>query len=148
MYGLTDRIAGNGPTAPDTIARDGFAPAVPHAPSATVMVVDRDPDMLHLVRRCLDDVAQIVVAGGAADVLEQLPWTRPDVILLDMSLEGDQIAAIVEGLAADRMEAIPVVMIDPTEALNGDDLRSRVRAAMRVSGRVYMGGGLRVRVAN
>jgi CheY-like chemotaxis protein len=147
MYGLADRIARNDPGASNTVARDGLAPVVPLVPHGTIMVVDRDPDMLELVRRCLHEVAHIVVARDAAEVLRQLPWNHPDVLLLDMSLDDDQIAAISDGLAATWANTIPVVMLDPAEALNGDELRRRVRAAMRVNGRVYLGGGLRVRMA-
>ena len=41
-----------------------------------------------------------------------------------------------------------MVMIDPQEPVNAEELRSRVRSAVHVASRVWLGGGLRNRVSD
>ena len=72
---------------------------------------------------------------------------RPAVVLLDTSIDEREIALVAEGLADAGLEAIPLLMIDPDEPLNGDALRGRVQAAVHVTRRIWFGGGLRSRMA-
>ena len=72
---------------------------------------------------------------------------RPAVVLLDASIDERDVQLFAEGLADAGLEAIPLLMIDPTEPLNGEALRERVQAAVHVTRRVWFGGGLRSRMA-
>jgi putative two-component system response regulator len=145
MYGLTDRI-----TRTDTAAStpgSGLAPVITLSPRASVLVVDHDPSTLQLIRTCLDDSCHIAVARDGGEALEQVHSVRPAVVLLDTSIDEREIQLIAEGLADAGLEAIPLLMIDPTEPLNGEALRERVQAAVHVTRRVWFGGGLRSRMA-
>jgi hypothetical protein len=58
------------------------------------------------------------------------------------------VAIVTVALAAcDILDATPAVMVDPNEPMNTVTLRRRIDDAIRVSRRVYLGGGLRHRVA-
>jgi CheY-like chemotaxis protein len=144
MYGLTDRIVRT-----DTLGDAVVAASAPVVPLTvgSVMVIDRDPSMLSVVRRCLDSICDIAVARDAAEVLSQMAVLRPTALLLDLGLDPTELIAIEDGLAAAGLDAIPVVMIDPHEPVNAEELRSRVRSAVHVASRVWLGGGLRHRLA-
>ncbi len=145
MYGLTDRIVRTD-TPGDAIvaASSNVVPLT----VGSVMVIDRDLNMLSLVRRCLDGICDIAVARDAAEVLSQVAVLRPTALLLDLGLDPTELIAIEDGLAAAGLDAIPVVMIDPNEPVNAEELRSRVRSAVHVASRVWLGGGLRNRVSD
>jgi cyclic di-GMP phosphodiesterase len=145
MYGLTDRITRTDPIA--TTPGAGLAPVIPLFPRASVLVVDRDPSTLQLIRTCLDDSCHIAVARDGREALEQVHSVRPAVVLLDTSIDEREIHLVAEGLADAGLEAIPLLMIDPAEPLNGEALRERVQAAVHVTRRVWFGGGLRSRMA-
>ena len=144
MYGLTDRIVRTDTPGDAVVAAS--APVIPLT-VGTVMVIDRDPSMLSVVRRCLDGICDIAVARDAAEVLSQMAVLRPTALLLDLGLDPTELIAIEDGLAAAGLDAIPVVMIDPQEPVNAEELRSRVRSAVHVASRVWLGGGLRSRVS-
>ena len=145
MYGLTDRITRTDPIS--TTPGAGLAPVIPLFARASVLVVDHDPSTLQLIRTCLDDSCHIAVARDGGEALEQVHSVRPAVVLLDTGIDEREIALIAEGLADAGLEAIPLLMIDPAEPLNGDALRGRVQAAVHVTRRVWFGGGLRSRMA-
>lgn len=128
MYGLGDRLARTAATGDD---------------AATVMVVDSDPAMLQLVRRCLDGGCTIVDARDADEAVAHLQWAQPDVILVDEELA----AAELDQLSWSLSDATTVVTISPDDALTPDDLRLRVDRAIAVSRRMWLNGGLRGRIA-
>jgi hypothetical protein len=77
-----------------------------------------------------------------------LDEAHPDVIVLDSGLDEAEVALVTVGLAAcDSMDAIPTVMIDLDQPINADGIRARIDAARKVTRRVYLGGGLRHRMA-
>lgn len=49
--------------------------------------------------------------------------------------------------ACDVLDATPAIMVDPDEPMNTITLRRRIDDAIRVNRRVYLGGGLRHRLA-
>jgi hypothetical protein len=49
--------------------------------------------------------------------------------------------------ACDELDSTPVIMIDPEQPMNAMGLRKRIDDAIRVARRVYLGGGLRNRLA-
>jgi CheY-like chemotaxis protein len=55
----------------------------------TVLVVDDEPDARQLVRRVLADAgASVSAVGSAAEALEALEQSRPDVLVCDIGLPG------------------------------------------------------------
>jgi DNA-binding response OmpR family regulator len=112
------------------------------------MVIDRDPFTLQLVRLSVGDDFHVVVARDADEAMMLMHTTRPDVLVFDTGLEETEIAMVTVALAAcEDMDATPTIMLDPDEAMNADSMRARIDAAVNVSRRVYLGGGLRNRVA-
>ncbi len=137
MYGLTHRFAS-----------DSLADVTPIGASATVLVIDRDPLTLDLARRAIADHYRIIVAENGTDALAMIDEHRPDIVMIDMTLENAEIAMVTVALAAcDELDSTPVIMVDPEQPTNAVSLRRRIDEAIRVTRRVYMGGGLLHRVA-
>jgi len=145
MYGLTDRITRTDPAA--SIPGSGLAPVIPLFPRASVLVVDHEASTLQLIRTCLDDSCHIAVARDGGEALEQMHSVRPAVILIDTGIDEREFQLFAEGLADAGLEAIPLLMIDPTEPRSGESLREQVQAAVHATRRVWFGGGLRSRMA-
>jgi CheY-like chemotaxis protein len=137
MYGLTHRFSA-----------DPLANVTPMGACATVLVIDRDPAMLTLVREAIADHHRIVVAADSGEALGLIDAHRPAVIMVDMSMAKAEIATVTVALAAcDELDSTPVLMLDPEQPTNAIGLRKRIDEAIRVSRRVYLGGGLRHRMA-
>lgn len=138
MYGLTHRFA----------TTTTLADVTPIGASVTVMVIDRDRLTLTLVREAIAGHYNVVPASDSGEALALINAQRPDVVLLDMSLEKTEVAMVTVALAAcDELDSTPVIMIDPEQRLNAVGLRQRIDEAIRVTRRVYLGGGLRHRMA-
>ena len=137
MYGLTHRFA-----------TDSLADVTPIGASATVLVIDRDPLTLDLVRRAIADHYRIIVAENGTDALAMIDEHHPDIVMIDMTFANAEIAMVTVALAAcDELDSTPVIMVDPEQPTNAMSLRRRIDEAIRVTRRVYMGGGLLHRVA-
>ena len=137
MYGLTHRFA----TA-------SFADVTAIGASATVLVIDRDPLTLDLARRAIADHYRIIVAENGTDALAMIDEHHPDIVMIDMTLDNAEIAMVTVTLAAcDELDSTPVIMVDPEQPTNAVSLRRRIDEAVRVTRRVYLGGGLRNRLA-
>jgi DNA-binding response OmpR family regulator len=112
------------------------------------MVIDRDPLTLAMVRRAVADHYHVVVARDAEEALSLVKDMKPDVLVFDVGLDEAEVAIVTVALAAcDVLDATPAVMVDPDEPMNTITLRRRIDDAIRVSRRVYLGGGLRHRLA-
>jgi CheY-like chemotaxis protein len=136
MYGLSHRFANE------------FENVTPIGPSATVLVIDRDPLTLDLARRAVAGHYRIIVATTGNEALAMIDDHRPDVVMVDMTLDTAEIAMVTVTLAAcDELDSTPVIMVDPEQPTNAVSLRRRIDEAIRVTRRVYMGGGLLHRVA-
>jgi PleD family two-component response regulator len=138
MYGLTHRFA-------TTMT---LADVTSIGASVTVMAIARDRLTLTLVREAIAGHHEVVSASDSSEALALIDARRPDVVLLDMSLENSDITIVTMALAAcDELDATPVIMIDPEQPMNALGLRRRIDEAIRVTRRVYLGGGLRHRMA-
>jgi PleD family two-component response regulator len=148
MYGLTHRIANDTSPQGDVVEPSLLARITPLGARATVLVIDRDPLTLAMVRRAVADHYHVVVARDAEEALGLVNDMRPDALVFDVGLEDAEVAMVTVALAAcDVLDATPAVMVDPDEPMNAITLRRRIDDAIRVSRRVYLGGGLRHRVA-
>jgi len=137
MYGLTHRF--------DT---DQIADITPIGASATVLLIDRDRLTVPLVRQAIGDHYHLVVASDSTEAMALINAHRPDVVMVDMSLDRAEIAVVTVALAAcDELDSTPMVMIEPDQPTNAVGMRRRIDEAVRVARRVYLGGGLRNRVA-
>ena len=136
MYGLNHRFTTD------------LANVTPIGARATVLVIDRDPLTLSLVEQAVAGHYDVVVAVDASEALSLVDEHRPDVVLVDLTLGNAEIAMITVTLAAcDELDSTPVIMIDPEQPMNAMGLRKRIDDAIRVARRVYLGGGLRNRLA-
>lgn len=148
MYGLTHRIANDTPADRDVVEPSPLAQISSLGARATVMVIDRDPLTLAMVRRAVADHYHVVVARDAEEALGLVNDMKPDVLIFDIGLDEAEVAILTVALAAcDVLDATPAVMVDPDEPMNTITLRNRIDDAIRVSRRVYLGGGLRHRLA-
>jgi CheY-like chemotaxis protein len=148
MYGLTHRIANDTPAEGDVVEPSPLARISPLGARATVLVIDRDPLTLTMVRRAVADHYHVAVARDAEEALELVSDMKPDVLVFDVGLDGADVAMVTVALAAcDVLDATPAVMVDPHEPMNTVTLRRRIDDAIRVNRRVYLGGGLRHRLA-
>jgi PleD family two-component response regulator len=147
MYGLTHRIESDAPQG-DVVEPSPLARISSLGAPATVMVIDRDPLTLAMVRRAVSDHYHVVVARDAEEALGLVKDMKPDVLVFDVGLDEAEVAIVTVALAAcDVLDATPAVMVDPDEPMNTITLRRRIDDAIRVSRRVYLGGGLRHRLA-
>ena len=148
MYGLTHRIESDAAPNGDVVEPSPLARISSLGAPATVMVIDRDPLTLAMVRRAVSDHYHVVVARDAEEALGLVKDMKPDVLVFDVGLDEAEVAIVTVALAAcDILDATPAVMVDPNEPMNTVTLRRRIDDAIRVSRRVYLGGGLRHRVA-
>jgi PleD family two-component response regulator len=148
MYGLTHRIANDMPAEGDVVEPSPLARITPLGARATVLVIDRDPLTLTMVRRAVADHYHVAVARDAEEALGLVSDMKPDALVFDVGLDDADVAMVTVALAAcDVLDATPAVMVDPDEPMNTVTLRRRIDDAIRVSRRVYLGGGLRHRLA-
>jgi PleD family two-component response regulator len=137
MYGLAHRFQ-----------NDALANVSSIGASATVLVVDRDPATLVMAERAIAGHYEIIVAADAGQALALIDERRPDVVMLDMTLSSSEVATVTVALAAcDELDSTPIIMLDPDQPMNAVTLRKRIDEAVRVTRRVYLGGGLRNRLA-
>ena len=62
----------------------------------TVVVVDDEPDARGLVKRLLEDRhARVVAAGGAEEALELVQRIKPDVLVSDIGMPGEDGYALI-----------------------------------------------------
>ena len=108
MYGLSHRFA-----------NESLANVTPIGASATVLVIDRDPLTLDLARRAIADHYRIIVATNGTEALAMIDDHRPDVVMVDMTLDKAEIAMVTVALAAcDELDSTPVIMVDPEQPTN------------------------------
>ena len=88
------------------------AKAARHDGAAVVLVIDDDPSARELLARHITaDGMQVVTAASGRDGLDRARQMRPDVITLDVFMEGLNGWDVLTALKADReLKDIPVIM--------------------------------------
>ena len=115
---------------------------------ATVVVLESDPSTLAVVRRAVAGHYRVVVVSDAAAALAAVDRLRPEALVFDTALPEAEVAMVTVALAAcDHLDSTPAVLLDPAEPMNAIAMRTRIDAAVRVSRRVFLGGGLHQRFA-
>jgi CheY-like chemotaxis protein len=99
-----------------------------------VMVIDDDEFSRRLVQRALDPERwDVVLANDGADALAQLRRIKPDVILMDVRLPGDDGLALTRRLKeAPQLASIPIVM------MTGDSRRETLMASMEAGAAAFV----------
>ena len=80
---------------------------------------------------------QVVQAANAAQAIELARHLRPDLVLLDLDLEGDQDG--LEVCRTLRREPDPILAQVPIVMLTGATTREDIRAALKAGANSYMG---------
>jgi len=78
----------------------------------TLLVVDDEPINIRRVVECLGDAYRILTAGSGKRALEVVKQTRPDLVLLDVSMPEMNGYEVCQRLQADpRMKEVPVIFV-------------------------------------
>lgn len=108
MYGLTHRIANDTPADRDVVEPSPLDRISSLGARATVMVIDRDPLTLAMVRRAVADHYHVVVARDPEEALGLVNDMKPDVLIFDIGLDEAEVAILTVALAAcDVLDATP-----------------------------------------
>jgi CheY-like chemotaxis protein len=111
-----------------TAARQGAAPApmpeptLPDLSRARVLVVDDDGDARELLATTLGYYgADVIAAENASEALALIPELRPDVILSDIGMRGEDGYALIQRVRAlppDRGGVVPAIALTAYAAAN------------------------------
>ena len=84
--------------------------------SRTVMVVDDEPDMRHLLRITLEEAGyEVVEAAHGEAALDQVRRSPPQLVLTDRMMPRMNGGELIERLRADETtKAIPIVIVSGT----------------------------------
>lgn len=78
-----------------------YAPALPLLSDVEVLVVDDDADTLHIISVMLEEQhAKVQTAASVAEALEVLQWYKPDLVVSDLGMPGEDGYALIEKLRA------------------------------------------------
>ncbi|MDP8222587.1 MAG: response regulator [Candidatus Lernaella stagnicola] len=88
----------------------------------TILIVDDDPDVVFAVTAMLESSGfQVIAANTGLEALEKVRLDKPDLILLDLMIEGHdtgfQVAKALKGDPATRH--IPIIMVSAVQQRTG-----------------------------
>ena len=97
---------------------------------STVLLVDDEPSMSQLVEYCLEDLgARVVQSQNLPDALVEARRSRPDVILLDLSLGDRDGLEILPHLQDDSyLKDVPVVAFSVHDSRRAELVGNQVEA--------------------
>jgi len=104
---------------------------------ATILIVEDEQPIRELLKITLMLEHQVVQAANAAQAIELAQRLRPDLILLDLDLEGDQDG--LEVCRTLRSEPDPILAQVPIVMLTGATTREDIQAALKAGANSYMG---------
>lgn len=109
---LTARVGGSLTTRPTGRGAEQILVHLPAARTATILVVDDNPDFLRLCQRCLEDGAYRVLSTNlASEALRLARNVRPDVVVLDVLMPSQDGWELLASLQQDELTRhIPVVI--------------------------------------
>ncbi len=118
---------------PQPTAGDGARPA-PTLQALRVLIVDDDADTLDVVKQLLEQAgAQVTAAGSAREALEAVERARPDVLVSDIGMPGEDGFALirkVRGLGPGRGGDVPAAAL--TAYTQGEDRRKALLAGYQL----------------
>jgi DNA-binding response OmpR family regulator len=104
---------------------------------ATILIVEDEQPIRELLNITLMVEHQVVQAANAAEAIELAQRLRPDLVLLDLDLEGDQDG--LEVCRTLRSEPDPILAQVPIVMLTGQTTQADIRAALKAGANSYMG---------
>jgi PAS domain S-box-containing protein len=106
----------------------------PSLPGLRVLVVDDEADTLDMLRAVLEQCQiEVITAGSAAEALEALIQSHPDVLISDLGMPGEDgyaLIAKVRRLPADRGGQIPAAAL--TAYVRAEDRVKVLRAGFQL----------------
>ncbi|WP_437719825.1 hybrid sensor histidine kinase/response regulator [Sorangium sp. So ce861] len=115
LAGLSPRAPGATQRPPAARAEPAAAYPVDELTGVHVLVVDDQPDAREVAQRVLEDcAARVTTAGSAAEAVAVLERERPDVLVSDLGMPGEdgfQLIRRVRGLDPARGGATPAVAL-------------------------------------
>src|SRR5690349_21054382 len=96
----------------------GFRPAsqVSGTPAVKVLIVDDDAAIIDAVGLILNDEGYEVVSASGGDIVHIAERERPDIVLLDIRLSGQDGRDVCRALkAAPATSSVPIVMISANQ---------------------------------
>lgn len=101
---------------------------------ATVLVVDDEPDIRHLVKVNLElDGHRVLQAANGAEALEAVHDEVPDLMLLDVMMpevDGWQVLEAIKGESDDQIQRIPILMLTAYDSAD-NRVRGGIEGAIR-----------------
>jgi CheY-like chemotaxis protein len=92
-----------------------------------IMIVDDEPDFLFIVRQWLEPRFEVVPLPDGQGLLELLDGLRPDLLLLDVNLPGENGFRLCRKVLAEpRFQKLPVVFL--TASCGEKSMRENVSA--------------------
>ncbi|MBM3763770.1 MAG: sigma-54-dependent Fis family transcriptional regulator, partial [Acidobacteria bacterium] len=85
--------------------------------SATILIVDDEPAARYALRRAFDGEFVLLEAASVAEAREQLRAGRPDVVLLDYRMPGEDGVVLLHELAGAESPAVIMVTGQGSERL-------------------------------
>lgn len=104
---------------------------------ATILIVEDEQPIRELLRVLLMPEHQVVQAADPAQAIEQARLTRPDLVLLDLNLQGHQ-----DGLRVCqtlRSDSDPILAQVPIVMLTGLTTEADIKAALAVGATSFIG---------
>ena len=94
--------------------------------SQAILVVDDDKAYLLATRRLLEGAGyEVRTADSAEEARSQLQSQRPDLILLDVLMPGEDGFSLADGLAGqEQMKGVPVVLVTAVAETPGPVIRA------------------------
>jgi DNA-binding response OmpR family regulator len=104
---------------------------------ATILIVEDQQQVRKLLEITLSLDHQVVQAANATEAIELARRLRPNLILLDLNLEGEQ-----DGLDVCRIlrsEPDPILAQMPIVMLTGQTTKADIRTALKAGANSYIG---------
>lgn len=91
----------------------------------TVLVVDDDPQVASLIERMLERAGyRIITADGALAALEAVSGSRPDLMIIDLQLDGMGGLELVPLLRCAETRYTPAIAITGNLDVDADEVRA------------------------
>jgi DNA-binding response OmpR family regulator len=104
---------------------------------ATILMVEDEQPIRELLGVLLTPEHQVVQAADPAQAIEQARLTRPDLVLLDLNLQGHQDGLEVCQIL--RSDSDPILAQVPIVMLTGLTTEADIRAALAAGANSYIG---------
>ncbi len=78
----------------------------------TILICDDEPDLRELMRISLEPSYEFAEAADGAEAIDLVEQVKPDLVLLDVMMQGTSGLTVIEHLRAQPgLEAMPIVVV-------------------------------------